>query len=116
MAHSTTESQSSTKRFERGVRTAADSVEEFIDGGADMAKRAVGSAADKVSSVGSRVAGTSSDMVSDLEKAAQQAYDRVIKEGKRKTAQLEKDIKRSPLAAVGIAFVGGVILAKLMKR
>ncbi len=44
------------------------------------------------------------------------ALDKAKEEGQRRMKQVEGQVKDSPLAAIGIAFLSGVVLASLLRR
>ena len=110
MNHAQTESFQD--RATSGVHRMASTAEQIIETGADRVEGAINSAADKAADMRSSLQDTSAELL----KEAQAAYDRVLTEGRKRTDQLEKDIKKAPFTAIAIAFLGGVVLASLVKR
>ncbi len=60
--------------------------------------------------------GAFSDRLKGLEQQLRQAGDRLLDNAKTLSAEAGKQTKLHPLAALGVAFVAGVTVAKLLRR
>lgn len=94
------------------VHSIARKAEQLIESGADKVDGAIHSVSEKASAASATISQTSADIMS----GAEDAYHRVLKEGKRRADDLEADIKKAPYTSIGLAFLGGVVLASLIKR
>lgn len=104
--------QNAQERAKDGVRLAAKKAEQAVDGGGEFIQHAVS----RASEIGATVQGASAAAIETAQTKAQDAYDTLLEEGKKTADRLEKDIRTSPFTAVGLAFLGGVVLTSLLKR
>ena len=104
--------QNSQDRAKDGVRYMSDRAEKAVEKGGDMVQNAL----DRASEIKNNMQEASAGVVESAQHSAQAAYDTLVEEGKKTTTRIEKDIKSSPFTAVGLAFLGGVVLTSLLKR
>src|SRR5262245_16526259 len=87
-----------------------------VEEGKEAASRIKDEVRQGVSDLGKAVRSVSSNLMDGANQAAHDAYDTVKAEGAKRAHELEGEIKRSPFTAIGVAFLGGVLLSSLFRR
>jgi ElaB/YqjD/DUF883 family membrane-anchored ribosome-binding protein len=112
MSKAETRGEDLENRITDRVKGMGKKTEEILENGAHHLGKAIDSAADRLE----ELQANAQSKAGDVADSAQDMYERVLAEGRRQSARLEKDIKRAPLTSIGLAFLGGVVLATLLKR
>ena len=99
-------------KIDNGIRSASRTAESTVKSTADQARQVVS----QVSDYADEFAESATAALGNVQQKATDALERAKGEGKRRMDQVEREVKDAPLAAIGIAFVGGLVLASLLKR
>lgn len=104
--------QHTANSVSQGAQKTADCIDSVARQGAAAAKKA----GNDLSQYAETFVGSAQEMAQAAQERASDAMERAKEEGKRRMQQVEREVKDAPLAAVGLAFLGGLVVASLLKR